>query len=144
MENICNLCKGMFPLEDNVFECEFCNKKYEEKEILDTPLLCESCKINITLENTISCERCEVKGCDACIISACHDCIINMCSKCRNNNNINCDCYGKCYTCKKDISRDISGLPCGDCGIWNCKDCKKVDTKCINCGLENSDSDCSF
>ena len=31
MENICNLCKGMFPLEDNVFECEFCNKKYEEK-----------------------------------------------------------------------------------------------------------------
>jgi hypothetical protein len=107
-------------------------------------LICESCKIKISLENVISCERCEVKGCDKCIISACHDCIINMCSKCRNNENINCDCYGKCYTCKKNISRDISGLPCAECGIWNCEDCKKIDIKCINCGLLNSDSDSEY
>jgi hypothetical protein len=90
------------------------------------PLLCKNC--------TYICDRCKVGGCSKCVKTECCDCSIQMCRKCSDVDDIMCDCFGKCYTCGTDVSRG-SGWPCGECGIWNCSDCKKSDkNSCKECG----------
>ncbi len=95
---------------------------------------CESCESDITLENITPCDRCKVSGCFECVKTECCDCSIQMCRACSNIDDIMCDCFGKCNTCGTDVSRG-SGWPCGECGIWNCRDCKKSDKNpCKECG----------
>ncbi len=92
----------------------------------EQPLLCKNC--------TYTCDRCKVGGCSQCIKTECCDCSIQMCRKCSDVDDIMCDCFGKCNTCGTDVSRG-SGWPCGECGIWNCRDCKKSDKNpCKECG----------
>jgi hypothetical protein len=93
---------------------------------LEQPLLCNNC--------TIICDRCKVGGCSKCVNTECCDCSIQLCRKCSDVDDLMCDCFGKCYTCGTDVSRG-SGWPCGECGIWNCRDCKKSDkNSCKECG----------
>jgi hypothetical protein len=95
---------------------------------------CESCEIDIVLENVTLCDRCKVSGCFTCVKTECCDCSIQLCRKCSDVDDLMCDCFGKCYTCGTDVSRG-SGWPCGECGIWNCRDCKKSDKNlCKECG----------
>ncbi len=90
------------------------------------PLLCKNC--------TYTCDRCKVGGCSKCVQTECCDCSIELCRACSNIDDIMCDCFGKCNTCGTDVSRG-SGWPCGECGIWNCSDCKKSDKNpCKECG----------
>jgi hypothetical protein len=93
---------------------------------LEKPLLCKNC--------TYTCDRCKLGGCSQCIKTECCDCSIQLCRKCSDVDDLMCDCFGKCYTCGTDVSRG-SGWPCGECGIWNCRDCKKSDKNpCKECG----------
>jgi hypothetical protein len=107
----------------------------ESTPVESTPVVkCESCNSDITLENITPCDRCKVNGCFECVKTECCDCSIEMCRKCMNIDDIMCDCYGKCNTCGTDVSRG-SGWPCGECGIWNCPQCKKsVKNLCKDCG----------
>ena len=92
----------------------------------EQPLLCKNC--------TYTCDRCKVSGCSECVKTECCDCSIQLCRKCSDVDDLMCDCFGKCYTCGTDVSRG-SGWPCGECGIWNCSDCKKRDNNsCKECG----------
>ena len=95
---------------------------------------CVSCETDTTLETVISCDRCKVSGCSECVKTECCDCSIQMCRACSDIDDGMCDCYGKCNTCGTDVSRG-SGWPCGECRIWNCRDCKKSDKNpCKECG----------
>ena len=124
----CVKCKTEILLE-NAMLAHWCEAS--EAAVLSEapPLLCKNC--------TYACDRCKVGGCCECIKTECCDCSIMMCRKCSNIDDITCDCFGKCYTCGTDVSRG-SGWPCGECGIWNCPDCRKVNYKCRYCGPPNT------
>ena len=97
---------------------------------------CKSCETEINLETVIACDRCKVSGCSECIKTECCDCSIQMCRACSDIDDIMCDCYGKCNTCGTDVSRG-SGWPCSECRIWNCRDCRRCDNPCKECGPES-------
>ena len=59
-----------------------------------------------------------------------------MCIECRNNDNIDCGCYGHCYSCGDDIDRGGDGWSCGECEKWYCRYCRKCDNPCKECGPE--------
>ena len=126
----CVSCKTEILLEDAML-LHWCEKKDVSEAAVTSeaekqPLLCKNC--------TYTCDRCKVGGCSQCIKTECCDCSIQMCRKCSDVDDIMCDCFGKCYTCGTDVSRG-SGWPCGECGIWNCRDCKKSDkNSCKECG----------
>lgn len=130
----CVSCKTDILLE-NVMLLHWCTKEVALKAAvisesavisLEQPLLCKNC--------TIICDRCKVGGCSECVKTECCDCSIQTCRKCSDVDDFMCDCFGKCYTCGTDVSRG-SGWPCGECGIWNCRDCKKSDKNpCKECG----------
>ena len=130
----CVSCKTDILLE-NAMLLHWCERKDTSEteaganEILATvvqPLLCKNC--------TYTCDRCKVGGCSECVKTECCDCSIQLCIKCSDVDDLMCDCFGKCYTCGTDVSRG-SGWPCGECGIWNCRDCKKSDKNlCKECG----------
>ena len=129
----CVSCKTEILLE-NVMLLHWCDKenasKTEDKasssEAEEPPLLCKNC--------TYTCDRCKVGGCSECVKTECCDCSIQLCRACSDIDDLMCDCFGTCYTCGTDVSRG-SGWPCGECGIWNCLDCKKSDNNhCKECG----------
>ena len=133
----CAKCKLDILLENAMLLhwCSEAEAAVEEAVVnLDQPLLCKNC--------TYTCDRCKVGGCSKCIKTECCDCSIQMCRACSDIDDGMCDCFGKCYTCGTDVSRG-SGWPCGECGIWNCSDCKKSDKNpCKECGPEpKSESD---
>jgi hypothetical protein len=126
----CAKCKSDILLE-NAMLLHWCDTRSSEatKETvvnLEQPLLCKNC--------TYTCDRCKVGGCSECVKTECCDCSIQLCRVCSDVDDLMCDCFGKCYTCGTDVSRG-SGWPCGECGIWNCRDCKKSDKNpCKECG----------
>jgi hypothetical protein len=127
----CVKCKSDILLE-NAMLLHWCERKdtSAEAEVVSEaevqPLLCKNC--------TYICDRCKVGGCSECVKTECCDCSIQLCRKCSDVDDLMCDCFGKCYTCGTDVSRG-SGWPCGECGIWNCRDCKKSDkNSCKECG----------
>ena len=125
----CAKCKLDILLE-NAMLLHWCTKEtvVSTNEIVAEakPLLCNNC--------TYTCDRCKVGGCSECIKTECCDCSIQLCHVCSDVDDLMCDCFGKCYTCGTDVSRG-SGWPCGECGIWNCSDCKKRDNNpCKECG----------
>ena len=125
----CAKCKSDILLENAVL-LHWCTKEtvISANEIVAEvkPLLCKNC--------TIICDRCKVGGCSQCVKTECCDCSIQLCRVCSDVDDLMCDCFGKCYTCGTDVSRG-SGWPCGECGIWNCRDCKKSDKNlCKECG----------
>ena len=131
MTTICNNCKKIFPLNDKVFVCVFCNAKYEKNkdDIIDTS------KTPICNECTDKCYGCCNIGCYNCMKIFCIDCNVRTCKKCYDNNGILCGCYGECYTCGKHVSRGSNGWPCIECEKWsyvifNCRICKKCDINC--------------
>ena len=131
---ICKCCKTLTSLE-NAMLLHWCDKEEEDDCVFkldlptkekEPPLLCKNC--------TYTCDRCKVGGCSECVKTECCDCSIMMCIKCSDVDDVMCDCFGKCNTCGTDVSRG-SGWPCGECGIWNCPDCKKSDKNtCKECG----------
>ena len=131
----CISCKTDILLE-NAMLLHWCTKETVVSEtdvILEQPLLCKNC--------TIICDRCKVGGCSECVKTECCDCSIQLCIKCSDVDDLMCDCFGKCYTCGTDVSRG-SGWPCGECGIWNCRDCKKSDKNtCKECGPPKLESE---
>jgi len=128
----CKSCKTDDIIE-NVMLLHWCDKEVANEMVAEVisaaeeqPLLCKNC--------TYICDRCKVGGCNECIKTECCDCSIQLCRKCSDVDDLMCDCFGKCYTCGTDVSRG-SGWPCGECGIWNCSDCKKSDKNpCKECG----------
>ena len=119
----CVSCKTDILLE-NAMLAHWCEASSSEAAV--PPLLCKNC--------TYTCDRCKVGGCNECVKTECCDCSVMMCRKCSDIDDGKCDCFGKCYTCGTDVSRG-SGWPCGECGIWNCPDCKKSDNNlCKECG----------
>ena len=59
-----------------------------------------------------------------------------MCERCRDSG-ILCGCYGKCYTCGKDVNRGSEGWPCSDCEKWYCDNCRYCNNSCIECNPDN-------
>ena len=145
----CESCKTVHPLEKAI-RCEFCNideddsstNEAESEIVADAVsvdswdgkikhLFCKKC--------TLKCDACEVRGCKECVVFACCDCGYNMCNECRNNE-VDCGCYGECYSCGVDINRGSEGWPCGECEKWYCHGCRQGDNPCKECGPE-SDSE---
>ena len=58
-----------------------------------------------------------------------------MCIECRDNE-VDCGCYGHCYSCGDDIDRGGDGWPCGECKKWYCRYCRRGDNPCKECGPE--------
>ena len=154
----CESCKTVHPLEKAI-RCELCNindaseSETEEdedeaeavaNEIVEAEirsvdswdgkikhLFCKKC--------TLKCDACEVRGCRECVEFVCCDCGYNMCYECRNNE-VDCGCYGHCYSCGVDVNRGSDGWPCGECEKWYCRGCRDCDNPCKECGPE-SDSE---
>jgi len=125
----CKSCKTDNILE-NAMLLHWCDQDNTSALAESRPLLCKNC--------TYVCDRCKVSGCNECVKTECCDCSIQLCRKCSDVDDIMCDCFGKCYTCGTDVSRG-SGWPCGECRIWNCRDCKKSDKNtCKECGPPNA------
>lgn len=129
MTTKCAKCNSDILLEDAMLlhwcEIKVANSSEVAVANLEKPLLCKNC--------TYTCDRCKVGGCFECVKTECCDCSIQMCRKCSDMDDIMCDCFGKCNTCGTDVSR-ASGWPCGECGIWNCPDCRKSDKNpCKEC-----------
>jgi hypothetical protein len=59
-----------------------------------------------------------------------------MCYECRNNE-VDCGCYGECYSCGVDVNRGSEGWPCGECEKWYCHGCRQGDNPCKECGPES-------
>jgi hypothetical protein len=147
----CESCKTVHPLEKAI-RCELCNREDEDEdededasanEIADDAsetesrdswdgkikhLFCKKC--------TRKCDACEERGCKECVTFACCDCDYNMCYECRNNE-VDCGCYGHCYSCGTDIDRGSDGWPCGECEKWYCHGCRDCDNSCKECGPES-------
>ncbi len=94
-------------------------------------LFCKKC--------TLKCNACEERGCRDCVEFVCCDCSYNMCYECINNE-VDCGCYGHCYSCRVDVNRGSEGWPCGECEKWYCYDCRRCDNPCKECRPE-SDSE---
>jgi hypothetical protein len=146
----CKSCETVHPLEKSI-RCEFCNindeSEAEEASVNDESetvasleeasvdswdgkikhLFCKKC--------TRKCDACEERGCKECVEFVCCDCGYNMCYECRNNE-VDCGCYGKCYSCRVDVNRGSEGWPCGECEKWYCGDCRRCDNPCKECGPE--------
>jgi hypothetical protein len=90
-------------------------------------LFCKKC--------TLKCDACEERGCKDCVEFVCCDCSYNMCYQCINNE-IDCGCYGHCYSCGVDVNRGSEGWPCGECEKWYCNGCRQGDNSCKECGPE--------
>jgi hypothetical protein len=151
----CESCKTAHPLEKAI-RCELCNindasaSETEEEDNDEDPsaneivaeddasvdtwdgkikhLFCKKC--------TRKCDACEERGCKECVEFACCDCDYNMCYQCRNNE-VDCGCYGECYSCGVDIDRGSDGWPCGECEKWYCRGCRDCDNPCKECGPES-------
>jgi hypothetical protein len=163
VKNLCNEC-GPSPESEKVkttFNCESCKTEY----LLEKAIRCKLCNINdkdaddagldednISVDSwdgkikhlfckdcTRKCHACEERGCKECVEFACCDCGYNMCYECRNNE-VDCGCYGNCYSCGTDVNRGSEGWPCGECEKWYCWGCRQCDNSCKECGPE-SDSD---
>ncbi len=59
-----------------------------------------------------------------------------MCYECRNNE-VDCGCYGECYSCGVDVNRGSDGWPCNECEKWYCRGCRDCDNPCKECGPES-------
>jgi hypothetical protein len=147
----CESCKTVHPLEKAI-RCELCNindasedeedssaseaeaNEKEESTSIDSwdgkikHLFCKKC--------TRKCDACEERGCKECVEFACCDCDYNMCYECRNNE-VDCGCYGECYSCGVDVDRGSDGWPCGECEKWYCRGCRDCDNPCKECGPES-------
>ena len=144
----CESCETVHPLEKAI-RCEFCNIDEDDSSESDAEavsvdswdgkikhLFCKKC--------TLKCDACEVRGCKECVTFACCDCGYNMCNECRNNE-VDCGCYGECYSCGVDINRGSEGWPCGECEKWYCHGCRQGDNPCKECGPESdSEEDASL
>ena len=150
----CESCKTVHPLEKAI-RCELCNINDDDKsesdedesanEIVEEEaksvdswdgkikhLFCKKC--------TLKCDACEERGCRECVEFVCCDCGYNMCYECRNNE-VDCGCYGHCYSCRVDINRGSEGWPCGECEKWYCHGCRQCDNPCKECGPESEDEE---
>jgi hypothetical protein len=148
----CESCKIVYPLEKAI-RCELCNidedddsnaaeneNENETEEVsVDSwdgkikHLFCKKC--------TLKCDACEVRGCTECVeFAVCCDCSYNMCIECRNNE-VDCGCYGECYTCGSDVNRGSDGWPCNECDKWYCRYCRYTgENTCDDCN-PNDESD---
>lgn len=131
----CESCKTEHPLETAI-PCEWCDRELEKncvytfaprKDDKEAPLFCKKC--------TLMCDACEIRGCKECVTFACCDCGYDMCMECRNNE-VDCGCYGNCYSCGVDVNRGSEGWPCGECEKWYCRYCRQGDNPCKECGPE--------
>jgi hypothetical protein len=146
----CESCKTVHPL-DKAILCELCNindddSSEEDEDESDADeseteevsvdswdgkikhLFCKKC--------TLKCDACEVRGCKECVEFACCDCGYNMCYECRNSE-VDCGCYGRCYSCGDDVNRGSDGWPCGECEKWYCRGCRQCENSCKECGPES-------
>lgn len=98
---------------------------------------CKNCLETKTEKGYRNCFSCESKGCNKCIEIVCCDCCVIMCKNCRNNDEINCGCYGQCSSCRTNVDRGNDGWPCYKCKKWYCSNCKN-NSKCKEC---NPDED---
>lgn len=97
---------------------------------------CKNCKeIYNNNDDKKKCEICKLQGCNKCIELACCDCGYILCKSCRNSN-INCGCYGKCFSCNTDVNRGEDGWPCNKCKKWYCGKCR-FNSKCKECNGED-------
>ena len=142
----CESCKTVHPLEKAI-RCELCNINDEsddeaslDDEVVSVDswdgkkkhLFCKKC--------TLKCDACEVRGCKECVEFVCCDCGYNMCYECRNNE-VDCGCYGHCYSCGTDVNRGSDGWPCGECEKWYCRGCRQGDNPCKECGPESEEEE---
>ena len=140
----CESCRTVHPLEKAI-RCEFCNINDESDDNDEDDdvsvdswdgkkkhLFCKKC--------TRMCDACEIRGCKECVEFACCDCGYNMCIECRNNE-VDCGCYGKCYSCGDDVNRGSEGWPCGECEKWYCRGCRRGDNPCKECGPEEEEEE---
>jgi len=118
---VCKSCKTDITLETAI-PCDLCG----EDEI--SPLFCKEC--------TLWCDACDLQGCKECIEKkVCWECDYNMCYECLNSD-VDCGCFGECYTCGKDVDRGSDGWPCLGCEKWYCRRCRRCDNPCKDCGSE--------
>ena len=138
----CESCKIVHPLEKAV-RCEFCNINDESDDNDEDEVSVDSwdgkIKHLFCKECTLMCDACEIRGCKECVEFVCCDCGYDMCIECRNNDNIDCGCYGKCYSCGDDVNRGSEGWPCGECEKWYCHGCRRGDNPCKECGPEEEE-----
>ncbi len=130
----CKSCEANITLKTAI-PCDFCDREddndyWDDEKI--SPLFCKKC--------TLMCHACETRGCNECVTFACCDCGYNMCYKCRDNE-VDCGCYGKCYSCGTDVNRGEDGWPCGECEKWYCSDCRQCDNPCKECGPEEEEDE---
>ena len=140
----CESCETDHPLE-KVIRCEFCNINDESDDDDDDDVSVDSWdgkkKYLFCKECTLMCDAWEIRGCKECVEFVCCDCGYDMCIECRNNDNINCGCYGQCYSCGDDVNRGSEGWPCGECEKWYCNYCRRGDNPCKECGPEESEDE---
>ena len=131
----CTSCEKEITAETAI-PCEWCDREIERElgytlgqrpDDTEPPLFCKKC--------TDLCHACETRGCKECVTFACCDCGYNMCVECRDNE-VDCGCYGHCYSCRTDVNRGEDGWPCGECEKWYCGDCRQCDNPCKECGPE--------
>jgi len=130
----CKSCETVIELKD-AYMCESCI--YENEE--DTESV-ETSQYFYCLKCTEICDACKERGCKKCVTFACCDCGYDMCNICRNNDSIDCGCYGECYRCYININRGSEGWPCSECEMWYCDHCRPYDNPCKECG-PTSDSE---
>jgi hypothetical protein len=131
----CEGCKTEILLSAAI-PCEWCYRELEEDlgftlglrpDDKEEPLFCKKC--------TLKCNACNIRGCKECVEFVCCDCDYNMCKECRNSD-VDCGCYGECYSCMTEVNRGSEGWPCGECEKWYCDDCRQGDNPCKECGPE--------
>jgi hypothetical protein len=130
----CNSCETQLTLETAI-SCDLCDREddndgWDEDKI--SPLFCKKC--------TDLCNACEVRGCKKCVTFACCDCGYDMCYNCRYDE-IDCGCYGHCYSCGMDVNRGEDGWPCGECEKWYCCNCIQGNNPCKECGPEEEEEE---
>ena len=122
---VCESCKTDITLETAI-PCNLCDREDDYNEGKISPLFCKEC--------TLYCDACEeVQGCKKCVQYVCCDCHYNMCYECRNNDDIICGCFGECYSCGRDVNRDLDGRPCNECEKWYCYNCCPTSNCCKEC-----------
>ena len=136
----CEGCKKEILLSAAI-PCEWCYRELEKglgftlgyrPDDKEEPLFCKKC--------TLKCDACNIRGCKECVEFVCCDCDYNMCKECRNSD-VDCGCYGECYSCGRDVNRGSEGWPCGECEKWYCNNCRRDDNSCKECGPEQESDD---